>query len=203
MGTRLLRRAAMRRVLAVLAVIALVYGGLFFAFHEPVRTLPVDPALEARTEARPSQIPGAGLGLFAKVALSKGDVIGHYGGRLKKGPDVKDSSYVVLLEPCAQQTLSPYRYVDGSEHGGQVTRINFAPRVINGVETGFQNAAIDTICDPPWVVFRAIADIPAGAEIFSSYGQKYHYDFMAFPAVQRWFCQAAKVDCAQGFRFEP
>jgi SET domain-containing protein len=193
----------MRRVLIVLGVIAAVYGALLVAFYEPVRTLPVDAGLEARTEARPSQIPGAGLGLFAKRPIAKGDVIGHYGGRLKKGPDVKDSSYVVLLEPCAQETLAPYRYVDGSEHGGQVTRINFAPSVINGVDTGFQNAAIDTICEPPYVVFRAIADIPAGAEIFSSYGQKYHYDFMAFPQVQGWFCQAAKVDCSQGFTFEP
>ncbi|MCU0701251.1 MAG: hypothetical protein MUC96_32475 [Myxococcaceae bacterium] len=193
----------MRRILAVLVVIGLVYGALYLGFREPVRTLPVDAALEARTEARPSQIPGAGLGLYAKVPIGKGDVIGHYGGRLKKGPDVKDSSYVVLLEPCAMETLAPYRYVDGSEFGGQVTRINFAPRLVNGVETHFQNAAIDTICEPPFVLFRAIADIPAGAEIFSSYGQKYHYDFMAFPSVQGWFCQAAKVDCSKGFSFEP
>jgi SET domain-containing protein len=193
----------MRRIVGVLVAIVALYGVLFAVFREPVKTLPVDAGLEARTEAKPSQIPGAGLGLFAKVPIAKGDVIGHYGGRLKKGPDVKDSSYVVLLEKCAMETLAPYRYVDGSESGGQVTRINFAPRLINGVETGFQNAAIDTICEPPFVLFRAIADIPAGAELFSSYGQKYHYDFMAFPAVQAWFCQAAKVDCSKGFSFEP
>jgi hypothetical protein len=193
----------LRRVLIILVAIVALYGALFVAFHEPVKTLPVDPAFEARTEARPSGIPGAGLGLFAKTRIAKGDVVGHYGGRLKKGVDIKDSSYVVLLEPCAMTALAPYRYLDGSEHGGQVTRINFAPRMINGVETGFQNAAIDTICEPPYVLFRAIADIPEGAEIFSSYGQKYKYDFMEYPNVRAWACDTAKIDCSKGFSFEP
>lgn len=193
----------MKRIGAVVVGIAVVFGALALAFRPPERQLPLEPSLDALTEVKPSRIPGAGLGLFAKVPIAAGDTIGHYAGRLMKGTDVTDSSYLVKLEPCAAEKLFPFRYVDGLQGGGQVIRINFAPKTINGVETHLQNAAIDTICDAPYVVFRAIDDIPPGREILTSYGKQYHYDFMQFPNVREHFCKDTGVDCTKGFTFEP
>ncbi len=193
----------MERVGIVVVVIAAVFAGLAIAFREPERQLPLEPSLDALTEVKPSRTPGAGLGLFARAPIAAGGVIGHSGGRLMKGKDVTDSSDLVKLEPCAADRLVPFRYVDGLQGGGQVIRINFAPKTVNGVQTHLQNAAIDTICDPPYVVFRAIADIRPGQEILTSYGSTYHDDFMEFPDVRAHFCKDVGGDCSKGFAFEP
>ena len=161
--------------------------------------------LDAQTVIAPSAIPNSGNGLFARVRFREGEVIGEIGGQLIEEIDVENpNGYLVGLDDCAFMRIPPYRYIDSRNHGGHVSRINFAPRTINGRETNFQNAAIRRLCEAPYVVFVALKDIEPGTEIWASYGPHYPYDrFMYEPAVREFFCNQAKIDCRENYSFEP
>ena len=170
-----------------------------------VPILKIDQGLDKRTAIKPSLIPGAGNGLFAAVAIQRGDVIGMYGGQLRTDEDYPAGNYYLASIPeCAWEKTQPYRYLDGKHFGAHVSRINFAPLKINGFDTGFQNAALRQLCNYPYVIFVALRDLAAGEEIWASYGPNYHYDaFMYEPAVREFFCDYAKIDCRESYSFEP
>ncbi len=170
-----------------------------------VPILKIDEGLDQRTEIRPSLIPGGGNGLYAAVALKQGDVIGMLGGQLRSDEDYPAGNYYVASIPeCAWEETKPYKYLDAKHFGAHVSRINFAPKTINGVDTGFQNSALRQICNYPYVIFVALRDIAVGEELWSSYGPHYHYDaFMHEPAVKEFFCNRAKIDCREKYSFEP
>jgi hypothetical protein len=176
--------------------------------EKPPRLVPIlkiDEDLDKRTVIKPSLIPGAGNGLYAAVAIKQGDVIGMLGGQLRTDEDYPPGNYYLASIPeCAWEETKPYKYLDSKHFGAHVSRINFAPRKINGVETGFQNAALRQMCNYPYVIFVALQDIEPGKEIWASYGPYYHYDaFMYEPAVREFFCNAAKIDCRDNYSFEP
>ena len=176
--------------------------------EKPPRLVPVlkiDEDLDKRTVIKPSLIPGAGNGLYAAVAIKQGDVIGMLGGQLRTDEDYPPGNYYLASIPeCAWEETKPYKYLDSKYFGAHVSRINFAPKTINGVETGFQNAALRQLCNYPYVIFVALRDIEPGKEIWASYGPYYHYDqFMYEPAVREFFCQQAKIDCRENYSFEP
>jgi len=84
-----------------------------------------------------------------------------------------------------------------------VSRTNFAPSKINGIETDFQNAAIAQLCSYPYFVFVALKDIEPGAEIWSSYGPHYEYDkFMTAHEVREFFYGLLKIDCHEKYTYE-
>lgn len=170
-----------------------------------VPILKIDENLDKRTAIKPSLIPGGGNGLFAAVPFKQGDVIGMLGGQLRTDEDYPAGNYYLASIPeCAWEETKPYKYLDSKHFGAHVSRINFAPRTINGIDTGFQNAALRQLCNYPYVIFVALRDIPAGAELWASYGPHYHYDqFMYEPAVREFFCQQAKIDCREKYSFEP
>ena len=175
---------------------------------KPPRLVPVlkiDEELDKRTVIKPSTIPGAGNGLYAAVAIKQGDVIGMLGGQLRSDEDYPPGNYYLASIPeCAWEETKPYKYLDSKYFGAHVSRINFAPKTINGVETGFQNAALRQLCNYPYVIFVALRDLEPGKEIWASYGPYYHYDqFMYEPAVREFFCQQAKIDCRERYSFEP
>lgn len=173
------------------------------AWQQPV--LAPDPSIESKTVVRPSLIPGAGKGAFARVRIRRGEVIGEYGGRLLLEKQVpKDTAYLVRLPECARLDGQRYYWLDGKAASAHVTRVNFAPRTVNGVETRLQNAQISAVCRRPFIVFVASRDIAPGEEILTSYGGSYDYDpFMKRKAVQRHFCDRLKIDCSRGFTFKP
>jgi len=154
---------------------------------------------------KPSQIPGAGDGLYAAVAIKEGDVIGMLGGQLRTDEDYPAGNYYLASIPeCAWEETKPYKYLDSKHFGAHVSRINFAPLKINGIETSFQNAALRQLCNYPYVIFVALRDLEPGQEIWASYGPYYHYDqFMYEPAVKEFFCNLAKIDCRESYSFEP
>ncbi len=164
-----------------------------------------NPQLDAHTHAAPSRVPGAGQGLVATVHLAKGTVIAEMGGRLVRARDVvpPHRGYLFGVPACAASDVWPFDAMDGTQHGGLASKINFAPRTINGRATGLQNARGRTMCRRPYVYFEALRDLEPGEEIFASYGRDYDYDFMQFPEVQAHFCQVTGIDCGQGFTFEP
>jgi SET domain-containing protein len=166
------------------------------------RLLKINKELDKRTVIKPSRIPGSGNGLFAVVKIKKGEVIGELGGRLlEEFP--QGNHYVGALMECAQKEAHPYKYLDSKDHGANVSRINFAPNKINGVETHFQNAGIKRLCKAPYFEFVALQDIEAGAEIWSSYGPNYDYErFMRIPEVRDFFCGLIKTDCREKYSYE-
>ncbi|HEY7167031.1 MAG TPA: SET domain-containing protein-lysine N-methyltransferase [Candidatus Binatia bacterium] len=165
--------------------------------------LPVNRVYENRTEVKKSLIPNAGNGLFALVSFREGEVIGELGGRLTSaGQFPEGNPYLAAIAECAWEKSHPYTHIDSNDHGGHVSRINFAPREINGIETGFQNAAIKQLCEPPYVIFVATQNIEAGTEIWASYGPNYDYDrFMLLPEVRDFFCGLLAFDCREMFTY--
>ena len=165
--------------------------------------LEINKEHDKRTVIKPSAIPNAGNGLFARVKIKEGEVIGELGGQLVSDDNYpEDSFYIAAIPECARGKIHPYKYIDSKEHGANVSRINFAPSEINGVKTGFQNAAIRQFCEAPYFIFVAAKDIEAGAEIWSSYGDDYDYDsFMKLPEVRDFFCGLLKIDCREEFTY--
>lgn len=194
------------KVIAALASIILLVSAIGANANGPKKGPILKPkaSYEARTVIAPSAIPGSGNGLFAKVRIKAGEVIGELGGELVDEPDLMNpSAYLAGLPDCAFNLIPPYRYIDSKDHGGHVSRINFAPSRINGKETGFQNARIERICASPWVIFVATRDIAPGEEMFASYGPDYGYGrFMNEPQIRDYFCALANVDCSQKWDWE-
>jgi len=166
--------------------------------------LTVNKQLDKRTEIKKSQIPKGGNGLYARVPIKKGEVVGELGGRLLPADKYPEGNhYIAALLECAHKQAHPYVYLDAKDNGANVSRINFAPSIINGRETHFQNASIRRLCQPPYFEFYALRDIAAGEEIWSSYGPNYDYDrFMNAPDVKDFFCRRAKVDCRAKYSYE-
>ena len=176
--------------------------------EQPPRLVPIlkiDEGLDKRTAIKPSLIPGGGNGLYAAAAIKQGDVIGMLGGQLRTDEDYPAGNYYLASIPeCAWEETKPYKYLDAKHFGAHVSRINFAPKTINGFEAGLQNAALRQLCNYPYVIFVALRDIEVGTEIWSSYGPYYPYDqFMYEPAVREFFCNQAKIDCREKYSFEP
>jgi len=169
---------------------------------KPGPLLKINKELDKRTVIKKSLIPGSGNGLFAAVKIKKGEVIGQLGGRLlEEFPE--GNHYVGALIECAQKEAHPYKYLDSKDNGANVSRINFAPSKINGIDTHFQNAGIRRLCKSPYFEFVALKDIVAGEELWSSYGPNYDYErFMRIPEVRDFFCGRLKIDCREKYSFE-
>jgi SET domain-containing protein len=193
-------------VALIIGAIALPLGAAAQDDPPPARgpILRADPNYDLRTMIAPSQIPKAGMGLFAREPIKAGEVIGELGGQLLEEPDLANpSAYLAGLPDCAFDQMPPYRYLDSKDYGGNVSRANFAPRLINGRETNLQNARIERVCRSPYVLFVATKDISPGQEIWLSYGPDYYYDgFMSLTEVQEFFCRLTGIDCRQGFEFD-
>ncbi len=206
-----MRVRAVMRVVAVL--VSVMLGFLIFVEGAPAQDEPppprgpillANPTFDLRTVIAPSQIPNAGMGLFALQPIKAGEVIGELGGQLIEEPDLANpSAYLAGLPDCAFEQIPPYRYLDSKDHGGHVSRANFAPRVINGYETNLQNTRIERVCRQPYVLFMATKDIAPGEEIWVSYGPDYYYDgFMSLPEVRDFFCGLVQLDCRERFEFD-
>jgi len=176
--------------------------------EKPPRLVPIlkiDEGLDKRTVIKPSLIPGAGDGLYPAVAIKEGDVIGMLGGQLRTDEDYPAGNYYLASIPeCAWEETKPFKYLDSKHFGAHVSRINFAPAKINGIDTRFQNAALRQLCTYPYVIFVALRDLEPGQEIWASYGPHYHYDqFIYEAAVKEFFCNLAMIDCRESYSFEP
>jgi len=191
-------------VLAAAMLGVLVVGLAAGSLAQGSRAGPIlkpNPEMDKRTVIAPSTIPGAGNGLFARVRIKKGDIIGELGGQLIT--ELNSSQYVAWLPECGQVRMRPYKFIDSKEHGGHVSRINFAPRVINGTPTNFQNSMLQRVCYSPWIVFVALRDIEPGEEIWTSYGPDYNYEtFMGAPEIKAFFCGKLGIDCSAKFKYD-
>lgn len=197
------------QVLIPLLITIFVSGDVSCLYAEqserPIKVLAINREYDKKTVIKPSQIPNAGNGLFALVKIARGEVIGELGGELISDDNYpKNTSYLASIPECAQDKTYPYKYLDSREHGANVSRINFAPSKINDIETGFQNAYIEQLCDAPYFIFLALDDIEPGTEIWSSYGDYYNYSsFMYSNEIMDFFCSLLMIDCLERFKYEP
>ena len=170
-----------------------------------VPVLKINQEPDKRTAIKPSTIPNGGNGLFAVALIKKGEVIGELGGRLVTDEDFPAGNYYIAsIHQCAWEETKPYKYLDSKDFGGHVSRTNFAPSKINGIETNFQNAEMAQLCHYPYFIFVATRDIKPGSEIWASYGPRYDYDkFMYAPEVRDFFCGRLKIDCREEYSYEP
>jgi SET domain-containing protein len=206
------RSSGMKKVFCILAlwiICVVIWGSLpsMSADAPPDKKAPllkINKELDKRTVIKKSKIPNAGNGLFAVVKIKKGEVIGDLGGRLISDDNYPSGNhYIGAILECAWKESYPYKYLDSKDYGANVSRINFAPSKINGVETHFQNAGIKRLCTRPYFVFVALEDITPGTEIWSSYGPNYDYDrFMKAPEVRDFFCGLMKMDCREKYSYE-
>jgi hypothetical protein len=192
--TRLALGATLLVSVAVLATCAWIFR---------TRVFFPDSSLDRLTTVAPSLIPGAGNGLFAAVDLEPDDMFAEMGGQLVVERFTKDRGYIFRVPDCGKADLWPYDAIDGTVYGGHGSKVNFAPSRINGVETHLQNARGVFVCERPYWVFKANQHIAKGTEIYASYGKEYTYDFMEYESVRKYFCDVTKIDCTQGFQFDP
>lgn len=194
-------------IVACLIALFISPSALLADEEKPVKLVPVlkiNTELDRRTVIKPSKIPGGGNGLFAGVAIKKDEVIGELGGQLRTEEDYPpDNYYLASIPECAWEETYPYRYLDAKHFGANVSRINFAPKKINSIETRFPNSALVQLCNYPYVVFVALRDIEPGEEIWASYGPYYDYSFMAASEVRIFFCSLLKIECGEEYTFEP
>lgn len=125
------------------------------------------PYLENNLVIRRSKIPGAGKGLFTKVAIQKGTRIVEYKGRIEKWSKVKHedgyNGYLLQVNQRIAINALPYKKALG----------RFANDAL-GLQkiTGLTNNA-EYILEGNRCFIDAKKDIQKGEEILVSYGREY------------------------------
>jgi len=118
---------------------------------------------EADFEIRPSTIPGAGMGLFSRIRIQRGDTIGYYTGRILTDTQVEREPYLsslYLLWICRDH------WILGEGRGSNYTRyINHSRKKPN----------LELITSTRWKTarFAAMRPIAPGTELFFDYGDEY------------------------------
>lgn len=152
---------------------------------------------EKLVEIKKSLIPGAGEGLFAKVDILKNTQIGIYVGKKITRDEYsvlyknKKHHYVFLIKECAKETKTPY--IDG-DRTHFVSKVNFGPSTIYGIDAYIQNVRFKRYCKEPYVRLFASRDIKKGEELYVSYGDIYEYDFMEKKEVQDFFLKISGIE---------
>jgi uncharacterized protein len=123
--------------------------------------------LEKYLSAKTSGIPGAGFGLFTDVFIPKGTRIIQYTGKVTNWEDADH-----------QEGLNPYIYfvsddhvIDAARRKKSLARYANDARGMKKIK-GLSNNA-EYIEEGNKVYIEATKDIPAGEEIFVSYGKEY------------------------------
>lgn len=125
------------------------------------------PYLEKNLVIKRSKIPGAGMGLFTKVAIQKGTRIVEYKGRIEKWSKVKHedgyNGYLLQVNQRIAINALPYKKALG----------RFANDAL-GLQriTGLTNNA-EYILEGNRCFIHTKRDIQKGEEILVSYGREY------------------------------
>ena len=155
-------------------------------------------------EIRDSLIPGAGKGLFAKVAIPAGTYIGSYHGAYVTDPEIDAlddlrAEYLFLLPDCAEE----------GEHTGiagdldhPISKVNYAPAELNGQPTHLRNVDFMEYCERPYERLYTTRAVRAGEELYTDYGSEYPYTFMALQSVQQHFLDVTGIPAQAEFTWE-
>ena len=119
-------------------------------------------------QIKPSKIPGAGHGLFARKNISANAVLGDYQGRhvtsLRDVYALKDDQYVFVIALPDRRPL----WIDGNVHSNYL-------RFVNGAKTRAEAKRINVEAYQYGGVlkFRTTRRITAGEELILDYGEEY------------------------------
>lgn len=158
---------------------------------------------------KPSLIPSAGKGVFARQNIKKGTYLFPYRGRYINKEETDKilqqpkGAYLFNIKECA---YTRDRHAIDGDLSTIATRINFAPSKINGHTTFLQNVEYRMFCQEPLVRIYASRDIKKGEELYMGYGYGYDYDeFMQKKSIRKFFLQKANIPPAidGSFHYEP
>ena len=123
--------------------------------------------LEEYLVVKKSQIPGAGKGLFTKKAIAKGERIVEYKGRRStwKEVDHRDGSNMYIYYVNRNFVIDARTYPKSL---GRYVNDAKGLTVIKGLTNN-----CEYVPDGTKVYVTALKNIPAGAELFVSYGKEY------------------------------
>lgn len=119
-----------------------------------------------RLFVKTSNLPDAGKGLFAKVDIAKNEIVTEYQGRLAAWKDVEndaDNGYIFHINDDL--------VIDASKDLGSFGRYANDAAGLNRIK-GLTNNA-EYIEEDTHVFIKAKRKIPAGTEVFVSYGPGY------------------------------
>jgi SET domain-containing protein len=123
--------------------------------------------LEKFLVIKPSTLPDAGMGLFTKTFIAAGTRVVEYKGRVTTWKEVEhDHDNVYLF------TVTPNHVIDARRSLKSFSRYANDARGFTRIK-GVTNNAIYVQDENNRVFLEAKRDIPAGAEIFVSYGNDY------------------------------
>ncbi len=113
-----------------------------------------------------STLPGAGLGLFAKVDFKKGDIITEYKGRRRTWAEVEDDADNYYIYHIDDDNVIDAQKQPGSfgRYANDATGLTRVPGIKNNAEY-FE--------DDNRVYIRATRNIAAGNEVLVAYGKGY------------------------------
>jgi SET domain-containing protein len=170
---------------------------LLFCFKaESVKTEEQETKQDQTVEIKESQIPGAGMGLYAKKIILKDAMVTDYKGKKVTREEYnqihakKEHWYMFTMPECANEPNFPY--LDG-DRNHFASKVNFAPSEINGKQTNLQNVYFLKHCEEPYIRLYASRDIKKGEELYVSYGGIYDYHFMQFKEVQEFFIKKSGI----------
>jgi len=123
--------------------------------------------LEEHLVVKKSQIPGAGKGLFTKKAIAKGERIVEYKGKRStwKEVDHRDGSNMYIYYVNRNFVIDARTYPKSL---GRYVNDAKGLTVIKGLTNN-----CEYVPDGTKVYVTALKNIPAGAELFVSYGKEY------------------------------
>jgi hypothetical protein len=136
-----------------------------------------------------SNLPDAGLGLFARKPFKKGESLGPYNGKLLTMEECHKESYLPLwghmLDMTNIEGIEPYVALHPSKT--MILRfINHAPGSVDGKKVKGRlgvNVEFSRIDKHPFIEILAIKDIPGDSEIYLNYG----------PGFSKLFLQNSKL----------
>lgn len=123
--------------------------------------------LEKQLEVKTSTIPGAGKGLFTKKEIEKGVLILEYIGKITSWKDVDhengNNAYIYYV--------NRNYVIDANKHLKSLARYANDAKGLQKPK-GFKNNC-EYVKEHGKIFIRSLYKIPAGGEIFVSYGKEY------------------------------
>lgn len=114
----------------------------------------IDPPADDRFELRPSSVPGAGLGVFARVALPAGAELEVVGVLVRR-----DS----VADRCTH-FADHHKFVVGAD-------LLLIPTGLGGMVNHAAAANLERVGHPGGVVLRTTRPVAAGEELFFAYSE--------------------------------
>lgn len=135
------------------------------AVHRRTPSKAVPPNLPPEVQVRPSTVPNAGNGLFAKAKLKKGAVLGEYVGEVlsAKTAEGRDSSYFIYKDEKGPK--GDGYVVDGRSMSNPMRWLNHSKR---------PNAYAELQSDGR-ILFKTKKSVKPGEELFIDYGPDYEF----------------------------